>query len=384
MEVQSGGTSQVLRAVESLPPIPDFAHILDNLEVETRSYAAVVKDQTLALLDNEREKSVIHLKSLQEAVAEQKRLMEVESPQLQQALTAMEGRIESTVNNAMSRTVSGPVSDHNFTQVLSDMEDRLRTYVDTARVSQASVLHEQELERAAQKARSLNLRVVGLAETEGEDTRQAVLNLFQDILRVSSPGIAQAARISKGESEIDTAIYGALSTRIKDRKAKFRAKEADEAGSSSEPPKQSSVETSGIRKSVKGARVLRLKYEEFSSQLFEKSEGVPDIFSDTENVNKFMFAAQLMWEVAGKHVVDNDVYNSQYSQQITQQTNGYDCGVHILYVITKLMEADKEGNLLEYFENGGLPDSWGTTKIVADFRLKVHELFTSLLESDTQ
>ncbi|KAL3702547.1 hypothetical protein R1sor_020569 [Riccia sorocarpa] len=206
MEVQSGGTSQVLRAVESLPPIPDFAHILDNLEVETRSYAAVVKDQTLALLDNEREKSVIHLKSLQEAVAEQKRLMEVESPQLQQALTAMEGRIESTVNNAMSRTVSGPVSDHNFTQVLSDMEDRLRTYVDTARVSQASVLHEQELERAAQKARSLNLRVVGLAETEGEDTRQAVLNLFQDILRVSSPGIAQAARISKGESGTRTII----------------------------------------------------------------------------------------------------------------------------------------------------------------------------------
>ncbi|KAL3690337.1 hypothetical protein R1sor_016646 [Riccia sorocarpa] len=144
--------------------------------------------------------------------------MEVESPQLQQALTAMEGRIESTVNNAMSRTVSGPVSDHNFTQVLSDMEDRLRTYVDTARVSQASVLHEQELERAAQKARSLNLRVVGLAETEGEDTRQAVLNLFQDILRVSSPGIAQAARISKGESGFEKiSSIGTVKTRAKGR-----------------------------------------------------------------------------------------------------------------------------------------------------------------------
>ncbi|KAL3685477.1 hypothetical protein R1sor_003499 [Riccia sorocarpa] len=107
-----------------------------------------------------------------------------------------------------------------------------------------------------------------------------------------------------------------MSMRIEDRKAKFRVKEADEAGPSSEPPKQSSVETSGIKKSVEGARVLRQKYEEFSSQLSEKSEGVHDIFSDTENINKFMFAAQLMWEVAGKHVVDNDVYNSQYSQQV--------------------------------------------------------------------
>ncbi|KAL3690898.1 hypothetical protein R1sor_004549 [Riccia sorocarpa] len=185
--------------------------------------------------------------------------------------------------------------------------------------------------------------------------------------------------------------------RIEDRKGKSRAKKEDEP-----------------------------EYEEFSSQLSERSEGVPDIFSDTENVNKFMFAAQLMWEVAGKHVVDNNIYNNQYSQQvmynflstpfnsqenkipseytedvakryeakvedatldtasITQQTNGYDCGVHVLYVITKLMEADKERNLLEYLENGELPDSWGTTKIVANFRLKVHELFTGLLESDTQ
>ncbi|KAL3677274.1 hypothetical protein R1sor_027222 [Riccia sorocarpa] len=168
VEIQSGDTSKILQAVESLPAIPDFAHILDNLEVKTRSYAAVVKDQTLALLENEREKSEVHLKSLQEAVKEQKVLLKEESPQLQHALTAMEGRIELTVSKVMTQKVTGSVApDHNFAQVLSDMEDRLRTYVDTARVSQASVLHEQELERAAQKARSLNLRVVGLAETEG-------------------------------------------------------------------------------------------------------------------------------------------------------------------------------------------------------------------------
>ncbi|KAL3691757.1 hypothetical protein R1sor_005408 [Riccia sorocarpa] len=42
---------------------------------------------------------------------------------------------------------------------------------------------------------------------------------------------------------------------------------------------------------------------------------------------------------------------------ITQQTNNFDCGVHVLYIITKLIEAGKNGQLLEYLENayGGLP-----------------------------
>ncbi|KAL3694210.1 hypothetical protein R1sor_007861 [Riccia sorocarpa] len=100
---------------------------------------------------------------------------------------------------------------------------------------------------------------------------------------------------------------------------------------------------------------------------------------DTKQIGTFLSK----WIIYGLQV---DMPIKIESTGITQQTNGYDYGygVHVLYVITKLMEADKEGNLLEYFENGGLPDSWGTTKIVADFRLKVHELFTNLLESDTQ
>ncbi|KAL3700024.1 hypothetical protein R1sor_018046 [Riccia sorocarpa] len=40
---------------------------------------------------------------------------------------------------------------------------------------------------------------------------------------------------------------------------------------------------------------------------------------------------------------------------MTQQTNTFDCGVHVLYIITKLIEAGKDGKLLEYLENGGLP-----------------------------
>ncbi|KAL3700447.1 hypothetical protein R1sor_018469 [Riccia sorocarpa] len=98
---------------------------------------------------------------------------------------------------------------------------------------------------------------------------------------------------------------------------------------------------------------------------------------DTAQIGTFLSK----WILYGLQV---DMTIKTESTGITQQTNGYDCGVHVLYVITKLMEADKERNLLEYLENGGLPDSWGTTKIVANFRLKVHDMFTSLLESDSQ
>ncbi|KAL3699551.1 hypothetical protein R1sor_017573 [Riccia sorocarpa] len=68
---------------------------------------------------------------------------------------------------------------------------------------------------------------------------------------------------------------------------------------------------------------------------------------------------------------------------ITQQTNNFDCGVHVLYIITKLIEARKNGQLLEYLENGGLPKEWGTDEIVSKYRLEVRELLISLVESDT-
>ncbi|KAL3675188.1 hypothetical protein R1sor_025136 [Riccia sorocarpa] len=68
---------------------------------------------------------------------------------------------------------------------------------------------------------------------------------------------------------------------------------------------------------------------------------------------------------------------------ITQQTNNFDCGVHVLYIITKLIEAGKNGQLLEYLENGGLPKEWGTAEIVSKYRLQVRDLLISLVESDT-
>ncbi|KAL3687437.1 hypothetical protein R1sor_013746 [Riccia sorocarpa] len=67
---------------------------------------------------------------------------------------------------------------------------------------------------------------------------------------------------------------------------------------------------------------------------------------------------------------------------ITQQANNFDCGVHVLYIITKMIEAEKNGKLLEYLEKGGLPIE-ETAEIVANYRQEVRDLFISLEESDT-
>ncbi|KAL3694402.1 hypothetical protein R1sor_008053 [Riccia sorocarpa] len=68
---------------------------------------------------------------------------------------------------------------------------------------------------------------------------------------------------------------------------------------------------------------------------------------------------------------------------ITQQANNFDCGVHVLYIITKMIEVEKNGKLLEYLEKRELPVEWGTAEIVANYRQEVRDLFISLVESDT-
>ncbi|KAL3700386.1 hypothetical protein R1sor_018408 [Riccia sorocarpa] len=78
-----------------------------------------------------------------------------------------------------------------------------------------------------------------------------------------------------------------------------------------------------------------------------------------------------------------DAADTLRARGITQQANNFDCGVHVLYIITKMIEAEKNGKLLEYLEKGGLPIEWGTAEIVAKYRQEVRDLFISLVESDT-
>ncbi|KAL3689619.1 hypothetical protein R1sor_015928 [Riccia sorocarpa] len=150
-----------------------------------------------------------------------------------------------------------------------------------------------------------------------------------------------------------------------DTKGKSKTNEEEEQDPTPEDPKDSPAKPSGSGKPAPPYGDLPTKFEKFCSQFgSQRSEGIPDMFNDLESVKKIQFATSLLAD-------------------ITQQTNNFDCGVHVLYIITKLIEAGKNGQLLEYLENGGLPKEWGTDEIVSKYRLEVRELLISLVESDT-
>ncbi|KAL3675751.1 hypothetical protein R1sor_025699 [Riccia sorocarpa] len=150
-----------------------------------------------------------------------------------------------------------------------------------------------------------------------------------------------------------------------DTKGKSKANEEEEHDPTPEDPKDSPAKPSGSGKPAPPYGDLPTKFEKFCSQFgSQRSEGIPDMFSDPESVQKIQFATSLLAD-------------------ITQQTNNFDCGIHVLYIITKLIEAGKNGQLLEYLENGGLPKEWSTDEIVSKYRLEVRELLISLVESDT-
>ncbi|KAL3677287.1 hypothetical protein R1sor_027235 [Riccia sorocarpa] len=67
-------------------------------------------------------------------------------------------------------------------------------FVETSRVTQTTVLHEQEKEQASRLAQSLNVRVVGLEEETGEDTKALTMKLFWKTIHVHDPEVVQAYR----------------------------------------------------------------------------------------------------------------------------------------------------------------------------------------------
>ncbi|KAL3689268.1 hypothetical protein R1sor_015577 [Riccia sorocarpa] len=191
-----------------------------------------------------------------------------------------------------------------------------------------------------------------------------------------------------------------------DTKGKSIANEEEEQNPNPSASKDTSAAPSGSGKSTRGYGDLPTKFHEFTSQ---RSQGLPDIISNPESVNKIMYATRLLCDVVEEHVVDNETNYSQFSQPVDLasssqierekyerlklnmrttivatgihlQKNSFDCGVHVLYIITKLIEAEKEGKLLQYLENGGVPTKWGTPEIVSNFRQELRDWFDQLSE----
>ncbi|KAL3693704.1 hypothetical protein R1sor_007355 [Riccia sorocarpa] len=104
---------------------------------------------------------------------------------------AINSRLNSVIDSVKA---VGSTPQTGFTLV--DLDTRMKTYADVTRTAQSEVMLEQEREKNARDARAKNLRIVGLEETEDENTKDKVLEFFQGVLHVE-PAVDQAWRIGR-------------------------------------------------------------------------------------------------------------------------------------------------------------------------------------------
>ncbi|KAL3677269.1 hypothetical protein R1sor_027217 [Riccia sorocarpa] len=94
-----------------------------------------------------------------------------------------------------------PSPGPDLASALQEMESRLKTHVVGAHEAHRTALVDREKEHLAREARNRNIRIVGLSESEGEDTRAVVSDFFRDVLKVQEAQVEHTVRVGKRESD---------------------------------------------------------------------------------------------------------------------------------------------------------------------------------------
>ncbi|KAL3683256.1 hypothetical protein R1sor_001278 [Riccia sorocarpa] len=122
------------------------------------------------------------------------------SDQTRSEVTEMRGALEKLPNNAVNTTP-------DVVQIISGLEEKICSYADVTRASQGAALQSHDEELQARHSRSLNLRLSGLEEEDGEEVRTKVADFFKDTLKVANPEVVQAFRVGKtGQGDFNSRI----------------------------------------------------------------------------------------------------------------------------------------------------------------------------------
>ncbi|KAL3683080.1 hypothetical protein R1sor_001102 [Riccia sorocarpa] len=160
-----GDQRKVIRSVETtvegaIATRPDVSKIFTTLEELRRQQSA-----------QDIPKSLANLEEKMEAVQTQhKVLFQDQVGLISQAVREVTSQSVKESLATSSHTSPIDSGQSSFQGALEGLEGRLRGYVDKARETQVTVLQIHEEEKAERSARSLNLRINGLEESEDEDT----------------------------------------------------------------------------------------------------------------------------------------------------------------------------------------------------------------------
>ncbi|KAL3677283.1 hypothetical protein R1sor_027231 [Riccia sorocarpa] len=94
------------------------------------------------------------------------------------------------------------ISPPDFMNVMTGFEEKMKTYAETVRDTQATALQARDNEQLDRAKRRLNLRVIGLAEDEGKDTKEQVCSLFREVLKGWSEIVARGGEELWGKVDV--------------------------------------------------------------------------------------------------------------------------------------------------------------------------------------
>ncbi|KAL3681106.1 hypothetical protein R1sor_024062 [Riccia sorocarpa] len=177
-----------------------FGKILDHVEGKIEAWADVARGTRESLFKEVSER----LDEVQKTCSAAPEKMRVEVDKLDAKAVALEQQAV-LLNGAlgeqrkMLEETRGSTAQPEMALVMAELDGKIITYADTVRSSQIAALRDQEWEKRAREERCRNIRIVGLSETEGEDSRELILKFFKDDLRVAEPEVEFVSRVGRSD-----------------------------------------------------------------------------------------------------------------------------------------------------------------------------------------
>ncbi|KAL3677246.1 hypothetical protein R1sor_027194 [Riccia sorocarpa] len=186
---------QVRQSVEELKiKILVFEQHFDK---EESAVSALRGDVTSLLLSAGSQSDV--LKEQQLTLVNLEERLQTDSRKLGRQVKNQLSKLETSLPVVVDKVIKSSPHPGADVSLIEAIETKFRSYADVTRTTHSTALKEHEEEQEARQLRSKNLRISGLEEIEGENTRDKVVDFLSGVMKVTSPVVDQAFHLGKGD-----------------------------------------------------------------------------------------------------------------------------------------------------------------------------------------
>ncbi|KAL3683243.1 hypothetical protein R1sor_001265 [Riccia sorocarpa] len=102
--------------------------------------------------------------------------------ELRKEISSHDVQIQPVLQDRASSSTTVP----DFGKVLEEIDSQIKSYASVTRETNVTLFQEQDREGEARQARAKNIRIMGLAEENGEDPRLVALQLLQEEMAITT------------------------------------------------------------------------------------------------------------------------------------------------------------------------------------------------------